>query len=68
MYPIQRTNNDKISCFLSFTNQYKKNSTLTNIKNETPKLSTDNIENVLGGKKDKIKENSNRTATMTFMT
>ncbi|MDO5979974.1 hypothetical protein [Flavivirga spongiicola] len=67
MYPIKSTNNDNINCFLSLTSQYKKNNTLITIKNETPRLSTDNKENVFGGKNGKANENSSKSATMTFM-
>lgn len=51
--PTKSTTNDIISCFLTLSNQYKKNSTLHKIKKGTPKLSTDNTENALGGKKGK---------------
>ncbi|GAA3615673.1 hypothetical protein Q4Q39_01755 [Flavivirga amylovorans] len=67
IYPIQRTNNDNINCLLSFINQYKKNNALISIKSETPKFSTDNIENVFGGKNGKANESNSKTATITFM-
>ena len=52
-----------MSCFLTLTNQYKKNKTLHKIKKGTPKLSTDNSENARGGKKGKANENKRTTAT-----
>ncbi|MGA1225727.1 MAG: hypothetical protein ACO3VF_00455 [Tamlana sp.] len=39
----------------------------TKIKNETPKLTTDKMEKVFGGKNGKIKERSNNIATTTLM-
>lgn len=67
MYPIKSANNDNNNCFLSLNNQYRKNNTLINIKNETPRLSTDNKENVFGGKNGKANENKSKSATMTFI-
>jgi hypothetical protein len=37
------------------------------IKKETPKLSTDNTENVFGGKKGSVNENNSARATITLM-
>ena len=59
-----KTIKDSINCFLSFTNQYKKNKTFIKISNATPKLKTDKAENVLGGKKGSMKDNSKRTANI----
>ena len=53
-YPKTSTKRDIIKCFFNFIIQYKKNKTLSNIKDGTPKLSTDRTENILGGKKGKI--------------
>lgn len=67
MYPIESANNDNNNCFLILNNQYKKNSALINTKNETPRLSTDNKENVFGGKNGKAYENNSKSATITFI-
>ncbi|WP_276205029.1 hypothetical protein [Flavivirga aquatica] len=37
------------------------------IKNDTPKLSTDSNENILGGKKGSTHENSSKIATIAFI-
>ena len=66
-YPIIRTTSDNIICFFNLINQYKKNSPLIKIKNETPKLITDRKGNVLGGKNGSVNESNSNTATIILM-
>ena len=61
--PINKIIKDTKNCFFSLINQYTKKIRLVIIKKETPKLSTESIENVLGGKKGKVNDSSNKTAT-----
>lgn len=53
IWPIKSITSDTISCFLTRSNQYRKNNTFKRIKKGTLKLSTDSTEKVLGGKKGK---------------
>ena len=56
-----------MSCFLSFTNQYKKNKALIKTKKEDPKFITESTENVFGGTKGSVYENNRAIATITLM-
>ena len=66
-YPIKSTTKDNKNCFLSFTNQYNRNSTFIKTRNETPKLSTESPENVSGGKNGKTNDNNNKTDAKALM-
>jgi hypothetical protein len=66
-YPMISTVNDNINNLFNCNSQYKKKKTLIRIRKETPRLTTANIEKVLGGKNGKIYERNRSTATTTFI-
>ena len=65
--PIKRTTSDNINFLFNRKTQYKKKRTFKIIKNETPRLTTDSKENVLGGKKGKTKDSKSNTAATPFI-